>query len=229
MKNLMPLTQLSIEQLFNADGILQVRYLPGSPRQYRFNASQGVLNLNGLEVLTKPKQAFSFIPVAYRYFEDSLFGKDNKAWVEFFFINETHQMCSVMFHGFSAKEFMKHHADYLFYDHLTPCEVVITATPVEKSNEIMKSKYFIAEFSSVKATPETIEAVRAIVEASQPIYREDTWKEFGRHITNMNYKIPESVTNRAMRLINEEDEQKALEEEFTEIGNSRAKFVKEAA
>ena len=59
MKELMPLSEFTAEQLFNQDGILNAKYLQGSPRPYRFNASTGVLNLLGTQVLTKPNESFS--------------------------------------------------------------------------------------------------------------------------------------------------------------------------
>ena len=218
MKELMPLTEIKIENLFDKDGILKAKYLIGSPRGYRFNASTGVLNFLGTQVLTQPNQPFSFTPIAYRFFEDSLFGKEEKSWIEFFFLNESLQMCSLMFHGYSAQEFKKHYADYLFYDDLTPCECAFTVTPIQHKNEREKSTYYIASFSSKKATPETIEAVRVLVETSQPIYRDETLKSSGKHLISQNFKLSESDAAKTMRMIDEEKKELELLREFDNVG-----------
>jgi hypothetical protein len=219
MEGLKPLTQFDTNQILDEKRMSKIKYLEGSPRAYRFNASTGVLNLNGLQNITQPKEHFSFTPVAYRFFEDELFGKEEKMWLEFFFVNESLQMCSVMFHGFSAASFKQHFADYLYYDSLTPCEVEITVMPEQKTNKALEAKYFIADFKSKKASPETIEAVRVMSEAIPMIFRDETLKNSGKHIVSQNYKLKENDTQKANRMLYEAEERKALEDEFNLIGN----------
>ncbi|MDB4768737.1 hypothetical protein OAG16_01555 [Saprospiraceae bacterium] len=149
MKNLMPLTNLKKTELITADGELKIKYLPGYPRSYRFDASRGTFNENGETVLTKKGQAFTFAPIAYRKFKDDIMGYGVKTWIEFFFLNESLQVCALMFHGFSVDEFMRL-ANRMFYDGVSPCDCLITATPNEKvSNhpDAKGQKYFIAQFS----------------------------------------------------------------------------------
>ena len=53
MKNLMPLTNFKKAALITKDGELKIKYLPGYPRSYRFDASRGTFNENGENTLTK--------------------------------------------------------------------------------------------------------------------------------------------------------------------------------
>ena len=249
MENLMPLTNFTSADLMNVDaqtgkpdGTMKLMYLVGNPRQYRFDAGKGIFNLNGEIPITKKLEPFSFTPIAFRLFRDSLFQKTGteekiKDWVEFFFVNESHQICVVSFHEYSVQSFMQHYADYLFYDSLTPCECVFTVTPIAKEKEIInpetgkkeKANYTIASFRSVKAKKETIEAIRLISEMIRPIYRKDTFKELVKHTESQNFKLLETSNSENMRLLNEEKEQEERLKAFDEIGISRVGKVKKAA
>ncbi|MDB4768904.1 hypothetical protein OAG16_02390, partial [Saprospiraceae bacterium] len=92
---------------------------------------------------------FTFAPLAYRKFRDDIMGFGMKNWIEFFFLNESLQVCALMFHGYSVDEFMRT-ANAMFYDDVSPCDCLITATPNEKTSnnpEAKGQKYFIAQFS----------------------------------------------------------------------------------
>jgi hypothetical protein len=76
---------------------LKIKYLSGYPRSYRFDASRGTFNENGETVLTKKGEPFTFAPIAYRKFRDDIMGFGAKNWIEFFFLNESLQVCALMF------------------------------------------------------------------------------------------------------------------------------------
>lgn len=84
-------------------GELTIKYRPGYPRSYRFDASRGVINVNGEINITKKGEALSFIPIGYRLFKDDILGYGLKKWAEFFFVNEGGQLCSLLFHGYSVE------------------------------------------------------------------------------------------------------------------------------
>ena len=69
---LLPLNATGIAQLINAETaeVAPIAYLPGRPRQYRFDASRGMFNLKGETPITKPKESLTLIPVAFRIFRD---------------------------------------------------------------------------------------------------------------------------------------------------------------
>ena len=149
MKNLMPITNFKKVVLITADGELKIKYLSGYPRPYRFDASRGTFNENGETVLTKKGEPFTFAPIAYRKFRDDIMGFGAKNWIEFFFLNESLQVCALMFHGYSVDEFMRL-ANRMFYDDVSPWDCLITATPneeVSNNPEAKGQKYFIAQFS----------------------------------------------------------------------------------
>lgn len=102
-------------------------------------------------------------------------GFGTKNWIEFFFLNESLQICALMFHGYSVDEFMKL-VNRMFYDDVSPCECWITATPNEKvSNhpDAKGQKYFIAEFS-YQPLPQEEAMKLAQATASLQLWRQDT-------------------------------------------------------
>ena len=68
----MPLTTIKKVDLISKDGELLIKYLPGYPRSYRFDASRRRINENEENVLTQKGEAFSFIPIGYRKFSDDI-------------------------------------------------------------------------------------------------------------------------------------------------------------
>ena len=130
-------------------GELAIQYRDGYPRTYRFDASRGLFSINGETNITKKGQALTFIPVAFRVFRDNILGYGLKKWVEFFFVNANGQLCNLLFHGYSVENLEKRTND-LYYDNLDLCQVILTASPVERikqSGEGKGNKYFIAEFT----------------------------------------------------------------------------------
>lgn len=175
MKKLMPISNFKKTELITTDGELKIKYLSGYPRSYRFDASRGLFNENGENTLTKKGQPFSFAPIAYRKFRDNILGFGMKTWIEFFFLNESLQVCALMFHGYSVDEFMRT-ANIMFYDDVSPCDCLITATPNEKTSnnpEAKGQKYFIAQFSYKPLPKEEATKIELATESLQ-IWRQDT-------------------------------------------------------
>lgn len=153
---------------------LQVKYRPGFPRNYRFDASRGLFIL-GENTITQKGEPIAFIPIAYRIFQDDILGGGLKKWVEFFFINQAGHLCSLLFHGFSVENLERKTVD-LFYDEVNLSEVILTATPVEKtkkSGEGKGSKYYIADFSYQVLPQESRNEIKLLGETLK-IYRSDT-------------------------------------------------------
>jgi hypothetical protein len=75
-KNLHPLSANAINNLINPETgeIARIAYLPGCPRQYRFDASRGMFNLKGETPITKPKEGFTIVPIAFRISRDDILG-----------------------------------------------------------------------------------------------------------------------------------------------------------
>ena len=197
MKNLMPLTTFKKVDLISKDGELLIKYLSGYPRSYRFDASRGFFNENGENTLTKKGQPFTFAPISYRKFRDDIMGFGMKTWIEFFFLNESLQVCALMFHGYSVDEFMKN-ANRMFYDDVSPCDCLITATPNEKvSNnpEAKGQKYFIAQFS-YKPLPKEESTKLELATESLQIWRQDTTTGDAEIQLFQNWKPPHISDNK---------------------------------
>ena len=161
------------EQTDEATGEVAVatrfRYLKGHPRQIRFDAKAGVFNVNGEAVLGK---SISFIPVAWRIFQDNILNMGRKTWAEIFFVDEAGAVCAVLFHGYSVENLTRLNAS-LFYDDVTLADVVLTATADKKENKKVGGTYFIAEFSYKLADPAEVKARKEFAE-DNVIYREET-------------------------------------------------------
>lgn len=187
---------LTMNDLTNQDTgeVRPLKYREGSPRNYRFDASKGIVNINGETPVTKPGDHFTFIPVACRIFKDTLFQSEGqtgvKKWGELFFINEAGILCAIMVHGYTVENLEKLEAE-LFYDDLTLNQVALTLKPVQKENKTVASKYYIGEWGYKAASKDMVAQLATMIEGEQ-IYREDTYKE-PEMIVALNYSMPVSA------------------------------------
>jgi len=190
---LLPLNATGIAQLINAETaeVAPIAYLPGRPRQYRFDASRGMFNLKGETPITKPKESLTLIPVAFRIFRDSILGQSTKRWAEFFFLNQGNQVCNLLLHGYSVDNLMDLNEE-IFYEKVNLCQIELTITPAERTSkapEANNSRFFIAEFSFKRLSPEAI-ATQASVFKGMPLWREDTLTGDAEPILSYNYNPP---------------------------------------
>lgn len=191
--NLLPVTALTVNQLIDENGISKMMYLKGYPRQYRFDASKGLFNVNGEQNLTTSKQPFRFVPLAYRVFVDTLFNYSEMKWTEFFFLNGDMQVCSTLFHEFSTQTFLDYAHNHLFYMGLNPCQAVWTVVPNEKTNQLHGSKYYIATFCAEPMDTETKEAVEVARTMLDSLLRMDTLTDNCKPIASLFYGDTEGV------------------------------------
>ena len=171
-------------------GELNIKYRPGFPRHYRFDASRGVFSLNEMTI-TKRGEPLTFISISYRIFKDDILGFGLKKWAEFFFLNQAGHVCSLLFHGYSVEN-LERKTNELFYDEVNLSEVILTVTPIEKTKkegEGKGSKYFIAEFSYQVLTNEQRNEIKLLGEALN-IWRADTLTGDSTMELSVNYKPP---------------------------------------
>jgi hypothetical protein len=161
------------------------KYLPGHPRQIRFDGKAGVFNEGGNEVIGK---SLTFIPVALRVFVDSLFGSVRKPWAELFFFDDRGIMCGLLVHGYSVENLLKCNAS-LFYDDLRLVDTVLTIKPAKKENKKVGGSYFIAEFTHAAADPAEVQARQEYAEDFN-IYREETATDTAEMRINQGYQLP---------------------------------------
>ena len=193
-QKLKPLTTLTAAQLFDENGMSKIRYMQGYPRSYRFDASKGILNLNGeTAITTAQNKTFSFIPLAYRIFKDTLFNYENMKWLEVFFLNEELQLCSCLFHQYSVQNFLDYAYKHLFYTGCNVCEVLWTVTPVEKLNEKVGSKYHIALFSATPLSTAEIEAMETARTLVGRIARYETVTDNCTTVASLHYNEMQNV------------------------------------
>ena len=134
------------------------RYLPGHPRQVRFDAKAGQFNING----TVPLGAsISFVPLAWRVFQDDILNMGRKLWAELFFADEKGAVCAVLFHGYSVENLYRL-IEPLFYDDLALADVRVTVTAEKKqtTKDGKAATYYIAQFSYTAADPAEVAARR---------------------------------------------------------------------
>ncbi|GAA4464781.1 hypothetical protein GCM10023189_44510 [Nibrella saemangeumensis] len=163
------------------------KYLEGHPRQYRFDAKEGVFNINGTEKLGR---SLTFQPIAWRIFTDNILNMGVKNWAELFFIDEKGAVSAVLFHGFSVDNIFRL-IEPLFYDDLTLADVVITAVAEKKENTKVQPKgvYYIATFSYKMADVETTGELKQFAQET-PIFRQETLSDIANITTAHNYYHP---------------------------------------
>jgi len=191
MKKTNPLLPSLQTNFTNAEtGKLNIKYRPGFPRHYRFDASRGVFSLNEMTI-TKRGEPLTFISISYRIFKDDILGFGLKKWAEFFFLNQAGHVCSLLFHGYSVEN-LERKTNELFYDEVNLSEVILTVTPIEKTKkegEGKGSKYFIAEFSYQVLTNDQRQEIKLLGEALN-IWRADTLTENSTTELSVNYYPP---------------------------------------
>lgn len=148
-----------------------ILYLEGHPRQYRFDAKEGVFNINGTEKLGK---TLTFQPIAWRIFAGDLFKMGVKQWAELFFIDKVGNVSTILFHGYSVDNILRL-MEPLHYERKSLADTVITiiAERKENTNVVPKGFYYIATFSYAPADPEETKQLKAFAKANQ-LYRQET-------------------------------------------------------
>lgn len=149
-----------------------IRYLPGRPKQYRFNGQTGRFNINGTKDVGT---SLTVQPIAWHIFEENLFARGRKeVWAELFFVDETDAVSSIMFNNSSVNELYSL-IEPLFYDDLTLADVVLTITAEKKQNTKVTpiGTYYIAQFEYKPAGPGTKAMFEELAQQA-PLFRADT-------------------------------------------------------
>ncbi len=148
------------------------RYLPGHPRQVRFDAKAGQFNINGTVPLGS---SLRFIPLAWRVFQDDILNMGRKLWAELFFADDKGAICAVLFHGYSVENLYRL-IEPLFYDDLTLADVTVKVTAEKKqtTKDGKTATYYIAQFSYEAADAAEVAARRDFAR-DFPIWRAETY------------------------------------------------------
>jgi hypothetical protein len=165
------------------------RYLPGHPRQVRFDAKAGSFNIGGTVPLGN---SLEFVPLAWRIFSDNILNMGRKTWAELFYVDEKGAVCAVLFHGYSVENLYRL-IEPLFYDDLTLADVKVKVTPEKKqtTKEGKTATYYIAAFSYSKADPAEVQALREFAE-DFAIWREETYTGLADLKTSNGYTAPQA-------------------------------------
>ncbi|GGG35734.1 hypothetical protein [Hymenobacter glacieicola] len=167
--------------------ISRFRYLPGHPRQVRFDAKAGQFNIGGTVPLGN---SLRFIPLAWRVFEDDILNMGRKLWAELFYADDKGAICAVLFHGYSVENLYRL-IEPLFYDDLTLADVVVKvqATRKETTKDGKKATYYIAEFSYEPADSQEVAARRDFAQ-DFPIWRQETYTGAADLRISHGYTVP---------------------------------------
>ncbi|GAB3988013.1 hypothetical protein GCM10028807_09660 [Spirosoma daeguense] len=163
------------------------KYLEGHPKQYRFDAKEGVFTINGIEKLGR---TLTFQPIAWRVFTDNILNMGTKNWAEIFFIDNKNCVSAILFHGYSVDNIFRL-IEPLYYDDLMLCDVKITvvAEKKENTNVTPKGVYYIATFSYAIADKETTLEIRQYAK-DRKIYRVETITDIANIKTSFNFYDP---------------------------------------
>ena len=163
------------------------RYLPGHPRQVRFDAKAGQFNINGTVPLGS---SLFFIPLAWRVFQDDILNMGRKLWAELFFADDKGAICAVLFHGYSVENLYRLIGP-LFYDDLTLSDVTVKVTAEKKqtTKDGKTATYYIAQFSYEAADPAEVVARRDFAR-DFPIWRAETYTGAADMRIQHGYTVP---------------------------------------
>ncbi len=163
------------------------KYLEGHPRQYRFDAKEGVFNINGSEKLGR---TLTFQPIAWRIFTDNILNMGTKNWAELFFIDEKNCVSAVLFHGYSVDNIFRL-IEPLYYDDMTLADVVVTAVAEKKENNKIQPKgvYYIANFSYKLGEPARTAELKQYAQDVK-VFRQETLTDIANIKTAYNYYNP---------------------------------------
>ena len=164
----------------------ELRYMPGSPKQYRADAKVGQFNINGRTVVG---DSLEIHPIAYRFFRDNLFNRGALEWVELFFINEKNCLSSIMFNGYSVQNLVQLLGE-LFYDDVTLTDIVLGISWEKHKNEEANAVYFIAQFNVVEEVSDEVKQAVTALTNEVAIYRADTVTPTCEIREQVNYSIP---------------------------------------
>jgi len=167
--------------------VSRYKYLEGHPRQYRFDAREGVFNINGSQKLGP---SLRFQPIAWRIFTDNILNMGTKNWAELFFIDDKDCVSAILFHGYSVDNIFRL-IEPLFYDDLTLADVVVTATAERKENTRIQPRgvYYVASFSYQPADPARTRERNAYA-ADHKIFRQETLTDLANVKTAHHYYNP---------------------------------------
>lgn len=159
--------------------ISRFKYLTGEPKQYRFNGQNGQFNIEGKKIILdakgQPTKTFTIVPMAWRIFEENLFGRGRKdLWGELFFVDEKNCVSSIMLNNTSLQEFLDL-ARELHYEEipLSSISLTMTSEAVSSEKDGQKRSWFITRLTWEEAPKEDVQAY-AEFSADYPIYRADT-------------------------------------------------------
>ena len=181
------LTEKADEATGEVVQVSRFRYLPGHPRQVRFDAKAGQFNIGGITPLGN---SLSFIPLAWRVFQDDILNMGRKLWAELFFADDKGAICAVLFHGYSVENLYRL-IEPLFYDNLTLADVTVKVTAEKKqtTKDGKTATYYIAQFSYEAADPAEVSA-RHDFARDFPIWRAETYTGAADTRIQHGYTVP---------------------------------------
>jgi hypothetical protein len=181
------LTEKADEATGEVVHVSRFRYLPGHPRQIRFDAKAGQFNIGGTTPLGN---SLRFIPLAWRIFQDDILNMGRKLWAELFFADDKGAVCAVLFHGYSVENLYRL-IEPLFYDDLTLADVAVKVTAEKKqtTKEGKTATYYIAQFSYEAADPAEVAARRDFAR-DFPIWRAETYSGAADMRIQHGYTVP---------------------------------------
>ena len=181
------LTEKADEATGEVVQVSRFRYLPGHPRQIRFDAKAGQFNIGGTMPLGN---SLRFIPLAWRIFQDDILNMGRKLWAELFFADDKGAICAVLFHGYSVENLYRL-IEPLFYDDLTLADVTVKVTAEKKqtTKDGKTATYYIAQFSYEAADAAEVAARRDFAR-DFPIWRAETYTGAADMRIQHGYTVP---------------------------------------
>jgi hypothetical protein len=167
----------------------EIRYMVGSPKQYRADAKTGSFNINGR---THVGNELSIQPIAYRFFNDNLFNRGEIEWAEVFFVDESNCISSLMFNGVSLQN-LKQFTSELFYEDAELTDIKMDISWSKQKNEKVNATYHVASFEVAEIIPESEKKAQLDLVSKVQIYRSETLTPNAFISEQKNFFIPNNM------------------------------------
>lgn len=182
--------------LANEPKLGSIKYLDGHPRNYRFKAKEGAIEVDGQRIASG-KVLMDFQPFVWRVFETELFGKRRQRWMELYGINNSGQVFCINANEYSVRSWDSLYQK-AFYDEIVLSQSSIRVTAEERTLFLKKTQqnvsFYVLSFDfSPKGEGAKLFDATKVAEDTAPVYTLDTIKPDEAILSQENYSIPERV------------------------------------
>lgn len=133
----------------------------GKPRQYRSDCQAGQFKIGATQFVGK---SLRMEILAWRTFDDELFGYPHQTWLELIFIDPSNVVSHILFKTESLDNFTNMAID-LSQNGIAIGSVIVEAKMEKRSSQTNGNSYFAVEFSNSPQDPDRFQEILSFVQS----------------------------------------------------------------